>query len=610
MLGVDGVTWRKNADKMKAAISLNNGKYIAKPLKYFIFKDEKAGKERTVGIPTVYDRAMQVLYSYALEPISEARADRKSFAFRKGRSPQQTHAFIMNCLTDIDAPEWILITDIKSYYNTISHKWLIENIPIHNTVLKQFLKCGYIFQNELFEVDEGISLGSNLATILGNMTLDGLQLELYQLQGDKTRDYKNGYCVRFADDICVTARTKQDAEKFKAIIEKFVAQRGLKLSENKTRIVNIREGFEFISRYYCKIDGIVRCIPSEKAVKNFEREVEELIFSKEDSWSQRQLIMAINSKISGFVTYHKCEESSEIFRYLDVVINVLLLKFMRKQYPNSTTEQLQKKYWKKDSFGRNNFTLTSNRSISVHCMEDTVLVSEKKIDSSKNIFLDREYFEEIEKNRDIQNAVGKYRKVWDRQAGKCYICHKQIKNEDEKKIIFIKHSKDKSVKNMVYIHALCEHAIYEYAKVKETDLRPINLKEMIQEIENKNMRKNRQSKFLKLTEYFHNLRKNKVTLKFQDIEKICNCKLCESAYKYRNYFTNKQKGGISENWREQGFKLSKIDMQNQKLYFERENFGRNKIIIPKFMYRTDLCTEAVEEIKQFFKHIEEKYRLG
>ena len=140
MLGVDGVTWRKNADKMKAAISLNNGKYIAKPLKYFIFKDEKAGKERTVGIPTVYDRAMQVLYSYALEAISEARADRKSFAFRKVRSPQQTHAFIMNCLTDIDAPEWILITDIKSYYNTISHKWLIENIPIHNTVLKQFLE--------------------------------------------------------------------------------------------------------------------------------------------------------------------------------------------------------------------------------------------------------------------------------------------------------------------------------------------------------------------------------------------------------------------------------------------------------------------------------------
>ena len=594
---------------MRAAIRLNNGKYIAKPLKYFNFKDEKANKERTVGIPTVYDRAMQVLYSYALEPISEARADRKSFAFRKGRSPQQTHAFIMDCLTDSDAPEWILITDIKSYYNSISHKWLIDNIPIHKSVLKQFLKCGYIFQNELFETDEGISLGSNLATILGNMTLDGLQLELYNLQGKVTKDYKNGYCVRFADDICVTARTKQDAENFKKVIEKFVAKRGLKLAEDKTKVVNIKEGFDFISRFYCKIDGIVRCIPSEKAVKNFEKEVEELIFAREDSWSQRQLIMALNSKISGFVTYHKCEESADAFRHLDVIINVLLLKFMRKQYPNSTMEQLQRKYWKKDSFGRENFTFTSNRNIYVHCMEDTVLVNEKRINSSKNIFLNKEYFKEIEKNRDIQNIVGRFRRVWDRQDGKCYICKKYIKTQDEKKIIFIKNSKDRSIKNMGYIHALCENSIYEYAKVEENDFKSINLKEILQDIKSKNMRKNKQSKFFKLTDFFHNLRKNKAILKFKDIEKICDCKLCESAYKYRTYFTNKQKGAISEHWIRQGFELIKIDMQNQKLYFERKNFGRTKVVIPKFLYRMDLCMEAVEEIKTFFKHIEEKYRL-
>ncbi len=84
--GVDGIVWRKDSDKMRAAILLNNMEYKAKPLKYFVFKDTKTGKERSVGSPTVFDRAMQVLYSYALEPIAEARADRKSFAFRKGRS--------------------------------------------------------------------------------------------------------------------------------------------------------------------------------------------------------------------------------------------------------------------------------------------------------------------------------------------------------------------------------------------------------------------------------------------------------------------------------------------------------------------------------------------
>ena len=119
--------------------------------------------------------------------------------------------------------------------------------------------------------------GSNLSTILGNMTLDGLQKQLYDLQGEKIIDYYNGYCIRFADDTLITARTENDAEKFKKELIKFIAKRGLKISESKTKIVNIKNGFDFLSRHYCKIDGVIRCIPSDKAVKNFEKEVENLV---------------------------------------------------------------------------------------------------------------------------------------------------------------------------------------------------------------------------------------------------------------------------------------------------------------------------------------------
>lgn len=156
--GVDGVTWRKDSEKMRAAILLNNMEYKAKPLKYFVFKDTKSGKERSVGSPTNYDRAMQVLYSYALEPISEAKADRKSFAFRKSRSAGLAHSVIMDCFTDTEKAEWVVITDVKSYYDTVSHKWLLKNIPMNKYVLKQFLSSGYIFNGELFNKEDGISL--------------------------------------------------------------------------------------------------------------------------------------------------------------------------------------------------------------------------------------------------------------------------------------------------------------------------------------------------------------------------------------------------------------------------------------------------------------------
>jgi len=348
--GVDGNIWRKSSEKMKAAILLNNEKYEANPLKFFEFIDEKTGKTRTIGVPTMKDRAMQVIYSYALEPIAEATGDRKSFAFRKGRSPQLAHATITDCFMDSEGAEWVLITDIKAYYNSISHKWLMKNIPIDKRILKEFLNCGYILNGEFFNKEEGISLGSNMSTILGNMVLDGLQRELYNMQGKEIKDFKNGYCVRFADDILVSARTEKDAKIFLEKIKKFVAERGLELSEEKTKIVNIRRnGFEFLSRFYIMQDGALKCIPSDKAIKNFELEMEELIFNKNGKQTQSNLIKRINAKIAGFTTYHKCEEATDTFRYLDIIINALLLKFMTEKKPELMLEQIQKQYWIKDS---------------------------------------------------------------------------------------------------------------------------------------------------------------------------------------------------------------------------------------------------------------------
>lgn len=608
--GIDRVVWRKDSDKMRASILLNKGEYKASPLKQFIFKDQKTYKERQVGIPTMYDRAMQVLYSYSLEPVSEATADRKSFAFRKGRSPEQVHACIMDCLTDVDAPEWILVSDIKSYYDTISHKWLLDNIPMNKGILKEFLQSGFILKGDFFNKEEGISLGSNLSTILGNMTLDGLQKRLFNLQGEKITDFKNGFCIRFADDLCITARTREDAEKFKEEVISFVSERGLKISENKTKIINIKDGFEFLSRFYCKIDGVIRCIPSQKAVDKFEMEVEEIIFSNKGKWTQGKLIQALNSKISGFATYHKCEESMAVFKHLDVIINAFLLKMMKELYKNLTKEQLIKKFWKTDSFGRSIFTVPNNREKALKNMADTVLITEHKIDTSRNVFLDREYFEELENNKDIQNCVGRYKKIWDRQEGKCYICSKEIKMEENKEIIFKRCSNDKTIRNIAYVHTYCKDSIVEYVNVEDEDINTINLRELLSDIDNKKTQKSRkESKFINLTAYFHNLRKNNITLTFKDIEKILKFKLCDSAYKYRTYFLNNKEGMIGETWTSQGYKISNLDLENEKIEFTRFDFRRSKIIIPKFMYRMDLQPEMIEETNRFFLHLQEKYRL-
>ena len=313
--GIDNVRWIKSSDKMRAAISLSPYNYKCKPFKRFVITDARSSKERRVGIPSMYDRAMQVLYCYALEPISEATADRKSFAFRKGRSALDAHALIMDLLKEPNAPEWFLICDVQSCYDSISHKWLIENIPMNKHVLKEFLQAGFVFNNEIFPIDTGISLGCNISPILGNMTLDGVQKLLYDLQEDQSHiDFLDGYAVRFADDICIAARSRETAESYLNVLKSFLAARGLTISPNKTFIKHISSGFDFLSRFYCRIDGHIYCIPSEKAVKNFEKDLEDLILNPETKWSQKKLIQSINAKLHGWASYHRVEESMEIFK--------------------------------------------------------------------------------------------------------------------------------------------------------------------------------------------------------------------------------------------------------------------------------------------------------
>lgn len=253
--------------------------------------------------------------------------------------------------------------------------------------------------------------------------------------------------------------------------------------------------------------------------------------------------------------------------------------------------------------------MPSNPNVYVQNMEDTILVYPHKIDLSKNIFIDREYFEEIDREHDIDNIIGKYKKVWERQEGKCYICKAKIDVKQEKTIIHKGNRNNKSVNNIAYVHKACRDAKIQYIQLENKDLKDITIKELLREIRTVNKKQKKESKFIHLTEYFHNLKRNKITLKFTDIERITGCKLCASAYKYRTYFTNKGQGLIAESWNSQGFKLSKIDLENHKLTFEKTKFSRSKIPIPKFFYRTDLPMELVIEVKNFLLHIKEKYRI-
>ena len=153
--GVDKQLWKSPAAKMRGALSLTDKGYKAKPLRRVYIEKPGKKKKRPLGIPCMYDRAMQALYALALDLVSETTADTKSFGFRKGRCAQDACEYIFTALSRSFSPEWVLEGDIKGCFDHISHQWLIDHILMDKSVLKQFLKAGFVFQGELFPTDEG-----------------------------------------------------------------------------------------------------------------------------------------------------------------------------------------------------------------------------------------------------------------------------------------------------------------------------------------------------------------------------------------------------------------------------------------------------------------------
>lgn len=100
---------------------------------------KKTGGIRVLGIPIMYDRAMQTLYALALEPIAETTGDHISFAFRKGRSAKDACEQIFCVLARKCSPTWVLEGDIKGCFDNINHDWLLNNIPMDKRIMKQFL---------------------------------------------------------------------------------------------------------------------------------------------------------------------------------------------------------------------------------------------------------------------------------------------------------------------------------------------------------------------------------------------------------------------------------------------------------------------------------------
>lgn len=417
-----------------------------------------------MGIPCMYDRAMQALYALALDPVSETTADMKSFGFRKGRCAQDACEYIFTALSRKVSAEWVLEGDIKGCFDHISHDWLLAHIPMDKSVLKQFLKAGFIFQDELFPTDEGTPQGGVISPILANMTLDRMKKVLSDRfhtnrQGKVSLQYKNAHkvnLVRYADDFIVTAATKEIAEEAKKIIRDFLTTRGLELSEEKTVITHINDGFDMLGWTFRKFKGKLIIKPSKKALKAIKTALHETILGRGKAWKQEDLIKKLNQQIRGWANYHQSVCASEAFTHIDYVLYKLLWRWAKRRHPQKNRGWIASNYWHSKQ-GRN--WIFSTEDSELLCLSHIPIVRHTKIRMVANPYFDTQYFNDRKFQHGMKRLSGRFKQVWKNQKGCCYHCGLPMDISDEREIFFkvpkAMGGKDE-VRNMAYVHKYCQ----------------------------------------------------------------------------------------------------------------------------------------------------------
>lgn len=338
--GVDGVLWKGARAKWQAISKLRKRGYRPQPLRR-IYIPKKNGKKRPLSIPSMVCRAMQALYKLALSPVAETTSDRNSYGFREGRGCADAIAAGFNALAKPNSAPWVLEADIKGCYDNISQEWLLNNIPMDRVVLKKWLQSGYVEDDKRYPSHKGTPQGGIISPTLANLTLDGLENVVRSAVPYRSRVN----FVRYADDFIVTGKSKRLLETYvKPAVEVFLAERGLSLSEEKTLITHITDGFTFLGQTFRKTGNVLHITPAKKGVLALKQKIEELIHSHVSA-PLEPLVKKLNQTLRGWGNYHRHVVSSEAFALIDTFVFEQLWKMIRKRHRKKSNDWLTNHYW-------------------------------------------------------------------------------------------------------------------------------------------------------------------------------------------------------------------------------------------------------------------------
>jgi len=320
--GVDGEIALKPSERqpMVRQLRVNDGKKVKPTRRVWIPKPGRDEK-RPLGIPTIYDRALQGLVKIALEPEWEAVFEANSYGFRPGRG---CHDAIDAIFASINNKEkWVLDADIAKCFDRIDHSALLEKLnnssPIRRKI-REWLKAGVMDRHTYQPTYAGTPQGGVISPLLANIALHGMETEVRKIVPAHIIGQRELGVVRYADDFVVMHKNRKVIEQAKEVISKWLEGIGLELKPEKKRIAHTCEGeepgFDFLGfnvRQYKvgkykdgkkgkKFKTLIK--PSNKAIKTHKEKLKAVVDSHKAA-PQAALINRLNP-----ISAHLCRNAT------------------------------------------------------------------------------------------------------------------------------------------------------------------------------------------------------------------------------------------------------------------------------------------------------------